>query len=123
MGAQVVGLRNLTTTLRRAGEDLADLKDANAAAATLVAGAARAAAPTRTGRLASTGRGNRAVGRAQVIFGGARAVYAPVVHWGWPRRRIPARPFASQAAQRTEPQWVPIYENAVAAIVARIQGA
>lgn len=123
MGAQVVGLRTLTSTLRKAGEDLADLKDANAAAAQLVAGAARSAAPTRTGRLAGSGRGNRAAGRAQVLFGGAKARYAPVVHWGWPARGIPAQPFASQAAQRTEPQWIPIYEAAVAAIVARIQGA
>ena len=77
----------------------------------------------RTGALAGTGRANRAAGRAQVIFGGARARYAPVVHWGWPRRGIAAQPFASDAAQATEPQWVPIYETAVAAIVAQVQGA
>lgn len=122
-GARVVGLRELQRTLKQAGDDLADLKDANAAAAALVARTAVATAPRRTGRLAASGRGNRAAGRAVVQFGGARLPYAAAVHWGWPRRHIPANEFASQAAQRTEPQWVAIYEESVAAIVGRVRGA
>jgi hypothetical protein len=123
MPAQVEGLRTLTRTLKRAGDDLADLKDANQAAARLVTTAAVSDAPKKTGKLAATGRPNRAAARAIVQFGGARAVYAPVIHWGWWKRGIPPKPFASLAAQRTESQWVPIYEAAVAQIVSQIQGA
>ena len=123
MTAQIAGLKTLVRTLRAAGDDLGDLKDANAKAAQLVATAAAAAAPRRTGRLASTGRGNRAAGKAEIIFGGARARYAPVIHWGWPKRRIPADEFASHAAQRTEPQWIEFYAADIQNIVDSITGA
>jgi hypothetical protein len=122
MTVQVQGLRRLSSTLKKAGDDLADLKDANAAAALLVASAAASRAPRRTGTLAASGRGNRAAGKAVVLFGGARAVYAPVVHYGWPRRGIRPQPFATDAARATEPQWLPIYEAAIVAVVAGIEG-
>lgn len=120
---RIVGLRELGRTLKKAGDDLADLKDAHAAVASMVAAAAAAGAPKRTGRLASSGRGNRAAARAVVQFGGARLPYAPVIHWGWSRHHIVAQPFASKAAQATEPRWVPVYEASVAAIVAAVHGA
>jgi hypothetical protein len=120
--AEIAGLKTLVKTLRAAGDDLSDLKDANAKAAALVASAATAAAPRRTGRLAGTGRGNRAAGKAEIIFGGARARYAPVVHWGWPKRRIAPDEFASRAAQRTEPQWVEFYAADIQKIIDNIQG-
>lgn len=121
--ATVVGLRELVKTLKQAGDDLADLKDANAATATLIANAAAATAPRRTGKLAGTGRGNRAAGKAVIQFGRATVPYANVIHWGWLRRHIKPHPFASDAAQRTESQWVPIYFEAVQRIVDKVHGA
>lgn len=118
----ITGLPRLRSALRQAGGDLADLKDANAAAAALVAGAASARAPRRTGRLAASVRGNRAVGRATVLAGGAAVPYAGPIHWGWPARGIEANPFASEAARATESVWVPIYEAAITRVVDTVGG-
>lgn len=123
MHVRVVGLRELRRTLRRAQADMADLKTANARAAATVANAARPRSPRKTGRLASTVRGNRAVGRAVVSAGGARAPYAPVIYWGWPARSIPARPWIAQTARATEPQWLAEYVRDVQAALDRVRGA
>ncbi len=118
----ITGLPRLRSALRAAGQDVADLKDANAAAAALVASAASARAPRRTGRLAASARGNRAVGRATVLVGGAAVPYAGPIHWGWPARGIEANPFASDAARATEPTWVPLYERAIEKVVDGVGG-
>lgn len=106
---RVDGLRRLRADLRKAGQDTQDLKEANAAVAALVASAASARAPRQSGTLAGSGRGNRAVGRATVTFGGARVPYAGPIHWGWPARGIPPQPFIPEAAQATEPVWLALY--------------
>lgn len=107
--------------LRALGDDLGDLKAANAAASALVAQAAAARAPRRSGRLAGSLRGNRAVGRAQVRAGGAAVPYAGPIHWGWEARGITAQPFVTEAAQDTESVWLLAYEKDLAATVGRIQ--
>lgn len=119
-GVRVEGLRELRRGLRQLGEDTADLKEANAAAAAIVASAAAARAPRRTGRLAATVKGNRAVGRATVRGGGARVPYAGPVHWGWPARHIDGQPFVVDAAQATEPVWLPAYQQALDRAVDRV---
>ncbi len=119
---KIDGLPRLRAALRRAGLDLADLKAANAAAAALVASAAAARAPRRTGRLAASVRGNRAVSRASVSAGGSAIPYAGPIHWGWPARGIEAQPFIATAAQATESAWVPIYQNAIEAVVDSVGG-
>jgi hypothetical protein len=105
----VDGLRRLRRDLKAAGETTQDLKEANAAVAALVAVAAAGRAPQRTGRLAGSGRGNRAVGRATVTFGGAAVPYAGPVHWGWPAHGIEPHTFIPDAAQATEPVWLELY--------------
>lgn len=119
---RVDGLGRLRSALRGMGDDLADLKAAHAAAAGIVAAAAAARAPRRSGRLAGSVRGNRAVSRAQVRGGGARVPYAGPIHWGWPARGIAGRPFISEAAQATEPVWLPAYEAAVSRAVDKVAG-
>lgn len=116
----VEGFPALRRQLRAFVGDVEDLKAANAAVAAYVATAAAARAPKRSGRLAGSVRGNRAVGRAQVKGGGARVPYAGPIHWGWPARGITARPFVSEAAQATEPTWLPLYEAAIRRAVDRI---
>lgn len=123
MSVRVVGLRELRRTLRRAQADMADLKTANAKAAALVAAAARPRSPRKTGRAASTVRGNRAVGRAVVLAGGARAPYVPVIYWGWPARSIPARPWIAETARATEPQWLDAYARDIQAALDKVRGA
>lgn len=116
-------MARLRKTLRQAGLSLADLKTANAKAAAIVADAGRASAPRKTGRLAASVRGNRAVGRAVVSAGNARVPYALPVHWGWPKHGIAAQPWLSEAAVSTESQWLPAYEEDIRQIVSQVQGA
>lgn len=108
---RVEGVRQLRRDLRRFAGDADDLKTANAAAAATVASAAASDAPRRTGRLASSVRGNRAVGRATVAAGGAAVPYAGPIHYGWPARGIEGNPFVTDAAQRTEGVWLPAYQT------------
>lgn len=120
--AGLVGVRQLRATLARAGADLSDLKAANAAAASTVAAAATARAPRRSGALASTVRGNRAVGKAVVMAGRASVAYAGPIHWGWPARDITAQPFVSDAAVATEAVWTAAYATDVQRALDRVRG-
>lgn len=120
---QVEGARELRSTLRKAGEDVGDLKDANAEVAAMVAAAAAARAPHRSGALASSVRGNRALSSAVVKVGRASVPYAGVVHWGWPARNITAQPFAVDAAHDTEPVWTERYFRAIETILSHVKGA
>lgn len=124
-GAQVrvEGLSRLRRTLRKAGHDLEDLKDVNAAVAAIVVQAAGAYAPRRTGALAASPRPSRAKARARVLAGGARVPYAGPIHWGWPARNIQAQPWLSQAAQATEPQWTGTYRQGVEDVLSKVKGA
>lgn len=116
----VDGLPQLRRQLRQFAGDVSDLKDANTEAAAIVASAAAARAPKRTGRLAASIRGNRAVGRAQVRGGGARVPYAGPIHWGWPVRHITPQPFVVDAAQATEHVWMAAYETQLHKAIDRI---
>lgn len=120
---RIEGLTRLRRTLKAAGVDMADMKKANAEAARIVAAAGRAGAPRRSGRLAGTVRGNRAVGRAVVMAGGARVPYGGPIHWGWPARHIAPNPWLSRAAQDTESTWLPAYLDELDRIVASVKGA
>lgn len=120
---EVDGARELRRSMKRAGADLGDLKDANQRAGQTVANAAGGLAPRRSGALAGAIRASRAVSSVTVKAGGARVPYAGPIHWGWPLRNIAAQPFLSDAATGTEPQWLPQYEKEIADIVDRIEGA
>lgn len=123
MRVQVEGARQLRSTLRKAGIDLQDMKDANAAVASYVALAAASRAPRRTGALAGSVRGNRAVASAVVKAGSRSGVpYAGAIHWGWPARSIGAQPFAVNAAHDTEPAWTATYLEAVDKIISNVKG-
>lgn len=117
------GLDRMQRSMVRAAGRLDDLKVANAAAARIVAEAAALAAPRRTGRLAASIRGSRAVGSAVIRAGGARVPYAQPIHWGWAARHISANPFISRAAQATESQWTAYYQDAVQRVLDDIEGA
>ena len=123
VGVQVEGLAKLTRTMRKAGEDLTELKTAHAAAGQIVARAAAASAPRRTGRLAGTLRASKAANRARVTAGTRSVPYSMPIHWGWPARKIAANPFVSQAARDTESVWLPEYLKAVEEALSHIEGA
>lgn len=121
-GIQVLGAKELRATLKRAGDDLADLKGAHGAAAQVVTGSARAGAPKRSGRLAANVRGSGAATSATIRAGGASVPYAGPIHFGWPGHNIEPQPFITEAAQRTEPVWVGLYTAAVDKILGRVHG-
>lgn len=120
---QVQGARELRRTLKRAGVSLEDMKDANAAAGNIVAGAGRVTAPRRSGSMAGTVRASRAAASATVRAGGAAVPYANVIHWGWSAHHIKAQPWLSEAATSTEAQWTAAYEAGVEKVLATIKGA
>ena len=120
---KVEGLGTLLRTLKKAGLDIEELKDANAAAAEMVAAAAMASAPRRTGLLGSSVRGSRKARGATVMAGRASVPYAGPIHWGWPARGIAANPFISDAATSTETRWVAIYQRDVQKALDHVRGA
>ena len=120
---QVQGAATLRRTLKRAGLDVQDLKDAHRDVAELVARRARPTAPHRTGRLAHTIRPAGTQSAAIVRAGRAAVPYANVIHWGWPARNIAAQPWLADAAAATQPGWEQTYLDALTAIIAEIEGA
>lgn len=122
-GVYVEGLATLTRTMRQAGVDISELKDASKAAGDIVTAAASALAPRRSGRLASSVRPSKLAAGVRVSVGKASVPYAGPIHWGWPARGITAQPFISNAATQTEPMWTAAYRKDVEAALAKVRGA
>lgn len=119
---EVEGARELRRTMKAAGADLNDLKDVHQEVANFVASRSRSSAPSVSGRLAGSVRGNRAQASAVVKAGGASVPYAGPIHWGWPARNIAAQPWLATTAADTEPIWYEKYLAAVEVIVGKIKG-
>jgi hypothetical protein len=119
---RVEGVRQLARTLRRFGDGIEDLKDANADVSAMVAREAAARAPRDSGKLAGSVRGSRQAARAVVAVGGAKVPYAGPIHWGWPKRGIPRRPFVLEAATATQERWLAAYENEIQRLGDKVEG-
>jgi hypothetical protein len=119
---QLIGNKELRRTMKKAGEDLSDLKDVHQAVGALVAGVAQGLAPKRSGALAGSIRPTRAAAGVAIKAGGAGIPYANPIHWGWPKRNIAANPFLSDAATQSEAQWVALYETELEKIIERVEG-
>lgn len=128
-GIEIKGGKRLRATLRKAGIDLGDLKEAHAKAANIAANAARSRAPRgKTGRLAGSVRGAGTKTFGVIRAGFARTPYAGPIHYGWPKGSGPrgsyaGDPFITEAAQSTESQWSGIYYRALENIIDTIEGA
>lgn len=124
---EVRGARQLTASLRRAGMDMQQLKDAHKRAAEIVANAARAGAPRRTGALAATVRAAGTARAGIVRAGFRRTPYAGPNNWGWPsgsgpRGNFSGTNFITDAAKATEPAWVPVYLQDLENIIDKVKG-
>lgn len=119
---QIEGLATLVRTLNRAGEDISDLKDANASAAAMVAAEAESRAPRVSGRLAGSIKGSRKARGATIQAGRSKVPYAAPIHWGWPARNIAPQPFLTDAAAATEPRWVAAYLRDLEAALKKVRG-
>lgn len=122
IGIQIQGLSDLTRTMKRAGVDITELKDAHTRAASIVADRAAALAPKRSGNLAGSIRPAKQVGRARIMAGTKAVPYAGPIHWGWPSRNIKANEFLSRAAQETEPEWTKAYFEDVQKALDKVKG-
>lgn len=119
---QIDGARELRRTLRAAGDDLEDLKEANQAAAEVAAAAARGRAPVLTGRLSSDIRASGTKTAGIIRAGRKKIPYAGAIHWGWPDRGISARPYLTEGAKATEPVWVPMYQKLMNDALQKVKG-
>lgn len=120
---QVEGARELRRTLKRAGEDLDDLKGAHREAAKVVEPVAVSKVPRRSGRLAASIRSSGTTAAAIVRAGYASVPYAGPIHWGWAARHIEPQPFIYEAAIETQPKWADAYRDEVQKILDRVRGA
>jgi hypothetical protein len=119
---RIEGLDELVRTLKRAGRDIDDLKDAHIRAGQMVAAEAASLAPRLSGALSGSIRSAKQARRARVQAGGARVPYAGAIHWGWPARGISENPFLTDAAQSTESRWTAGYLKDVEAALNKVRG-
>jgi hypothetical protein len=119
---RIEGGRELRRTMKKAGEDMGQMKAAHADAARIAATAGAAGAPRVSGALAASVRSSGTTTAGIVRAGTARVPYANPIHWGWPARNIHANPFLTKGAQETQSRWVETYANAVQKILDRVTG-
>ncbi|CAB0660738.1 hypothetical protein [Corynebacterium diphtheriae] len=120
--AHVEGAARLRRTLKKAGGDLDDLKEANRRAAKAIKPIAEGMAPVLTGRLQASIRVG-ATRKAGILRAGRKTVaYAGPVHWGWPAHGIKANPFMSNAAIRNQHVWEKEYIAALEAAIRKVKG-
>ena len=122
-GIQVQGARQLRRSLRAAGDDLADLKQAHADAADIAARASSDLAPVRSGALKRTIRSSGTKTAGIVRSGTKRVPYAGPIHWGWFKRGIRPSLFISRGTQNSEGRWLPIYQQALDGAIEKVEGA
>jgi uncharacterized protein YcsI (UPF0317 family) len=123
IGIRIEGLDALVRSMRKAGVDISELKEAHIRAAAIVADRAAELAPRRSGRLAGSVRPAKQAKRARIQAGSAKVPYANPIHWGWPSRNIASQPFLSDAAQQTEAEWTAAYLEDVQAALDKVRGA
>lgn len=119
---RVEGLAALTRTMRKAGEDITELKDAHTRVSDIVTTAAADRAPRNTGALSQSLRPAKQANRARVMAGSAKVPYAGPIHWGWPAHNIEPQPFLSDAAVETQPQWIEQYQADVQKALDKVRG-
>jgi HK97 gp10 family phage protein len=117
---EVQGLNRLVSTMRKAGIDLADMKEANRAAGEIVATEGKREAPRQTGRLAASIRPAKQARRAVVRAGGGGIRYARFQEYG--TKKNAARHYLYGSAAKTQPQWMAAFERDLEKIIASIQG-
>lgn len=122
---KVEGAARLRRTLRKAGVDMRELKEANRRAARIVLTAATATAPVAPeegGHIKTTGRVGATNAAGTVRFGGKAKPYGPPVHYGWRAHGITGNPWVTDAAQATENTWIQIYYRDLERVLSKIEG-
>lgn len=115
---EVTGINQTVKALLAAGVELDDLKDVFGDIAKEGARIAASFAPTRTGKLQSSIRGNRAKNKAVVIAGKAKVPYAAAINYGWRKRGIRPSHFMQKADEALAPTLVPRLTAALGKLLA-----
>lgn len=113
------GLNKLVRSFTKAGVDASEMRDLMHAIGETVVDAARPRTPYLHGDLRKTLRAGRGKTKAVVRAGGKAAIYAPIQHYGWEARHIPAKPFLTQALAVTKPKIYAQLEDGIEAILKR----
>lgn len=92
---RVVGLDETIKALQAIGTPTKALANAGVQSARIVAAEAQGLVPRRTGTLAATIKPSRTKHGSRITAGGAPAVYANPIHWGWFRETKSDRAKAS----------------------------
>jgi hypothetical protein len=109
---KVTGIERTIRQCATIAGDLNVMKDAMAKIAAMGAEAAIRYVPKRSGALAASIRGNRAMRKAVVTAGrGKTNQYASVINYGSPKRGIAARHFMQQASAELAPKMYPLLEE------------
>ena len=95
---QVEGVGDLTRALRQVEGGAADLRQAHAEGAEIVAEEARTLVPVRRGILRADIRSSGQIGQGVVRAGRASVPYAGPIHFGWAAHNIEPQPFLYDAA-------------------------
>lgn len=124
---KVEGARRLRATLRKAGDDLADLKEAYRQAAAIAARDVAARTPVRSGRLRATVRssGTKTAGIVRVGNNRRSAAgvrYAGPINWGWRDRGIKGAHFITKGARSSEERWSRVFLTHTRKIANHIEG-
>lgn len=123
---KVEGAARLRRTMRKAGVDMRELKEANRRAAQIVLTAATATAPVGPdagGHIKGTGRVGATNSVGTVRFGSKARPYGPPVHYGWHKGGIHyGNPWVTDAAQATESTWIQIYYRDLERVISKIEG-
>ena len=119
-GIKVTGARELRAALKRAGDDMSDLKAIHKEAADKVRGEAKARVPVISGELGASIRSGATKTRSYVAAGRKLVPYAGPIHFGWPARNIEAQPFLYDALDDRKEQVTDLYNRRVEAMVRRI---
>lgn len=116
----VEGDERLRRTLRRAADELGDLRETHQAAAQVIVDAS--APPVRSGALAGGLRATATATEAVTTVVGEAARYAGVIHWGAPSRHIAAQPWFVEAERASHSEVIDVYADRVDDITRKIEG-
>jgi len=118
---RITGATELRRALGRMDDGVKDFTKVGGAAADLVAEEARALSPRgETRGLRRSVRSRASKTRSSVAAGGARIVYAGVIHFGWPRHNIEPQPFLYDALDKRFDEVTKLYELRIAALVQKL---
>lgn len=116
------GLGRLARTLKAAGADMQDLKDANRKAADVVKPEVAARTPVRSGKLKSTVRAGATQRAGVVRVGTAKVPYAGPINYGWPAHNIQGTYFLGAGADAAADNVDDIFAAAIEKALSQVQG-